>query len=431
MTLRKINATFISITKAFTRCKGKVLQKFLIDMIFGIISSKSLNLSEISRSLEKNSNTCSRHIHKRIDRHLGGHDLTQLKEEVQGKQCRLIDENTYIYFDPTDVIKPHGKRFELMSLVPDGSDEHKRKKGYPVTACVAIKDEELIPVDLDLGSHLETTFDSKNQRYLYHMDGINELSRGKGIFVLDREFDGFPVIRHLHERDINFVIRMTEQRHYYLEGDWRKTYKRHEIIDRYAQIITTAIFDIRNKKDKKIEKLEFTVKAVKVRLTTSIDSDRSLTLIRAKSRKLTMYLLTNLQDLSEESIAEIFQAYLNRWKVEEYIRFVKQQYGMEKFKVLSIARIRNLIQLLFISTVILARISELGIRFSKTRAVLINKAKRTYKVPQKLRFFLYLIADGLAYILRNFTKQIEVMADKVPKTQLPLPFGKRGTQKMG
>ena len=423
MTLRKINATFTSITKAMVRCKGKVLQKFLVEMIFGIICSKTLNLSEISRVLEKESKTTSKHIHKRIDRNLGEHDLTKIKEQVQAKQAREIDDNTYIYFDPTEVVKPHGRRFELMSRVADGTDNHNWKNGYPIVACIAMKDDEVIPIDLDLFSYLEQPFDSKNQRYLYHIDTISERANYKGIHVLDREFDGFSFIRHFHQRVILFIIRMTEQRKYYLPNDHRKAYTRYEIINKYAQIEAEAMLDIKIKK--RLVKRKFKLEAVEVDLLNKIDSDKRLTLIRAKSKKLTMYLLTNLQDLCQEGIIEVFQAYLNRWKVEEYIRFVKQQYGMEKFKVLSIARIRNLIQLLFISTVILARLSELGIRFSKTRAALINKAKRTYKLPQKLRFFLYLIADGLAYVLRTVTKKIETMADKIPKSQLAFSFGRK------
>ena len=171
------------------------------------------------------------------------------------------------------------------------------------------------------------------------------------------------------------------------------------------------------------KKTKLTIIATRVGLKSgNIDSDKHLYLVRAKSKSLTMYLLTNLPDLYQESLMEVFQAYLNRWKVEEYIRFVKQQYGLEKFQVLSLGKIRNLIELLFIATVILARLSELVTRFSMVRSVLINKAKRTYKIPQKLKFFLYLTADGLAYILKK-VKNLEKTQKKTNKQkQLVLLF---------
>ena len=425
MTLSKIRATFDITTKAFVRSKGKVFSKFLVDSVFGIIGSSSLNLSHISRSLERDSKTTVKHIHKRLTRNLGQYDVTGVKESVQRKQARLIDDGTFIYFDPTDVVKPYGRRFEGLGLVPDGSQGHRLVKGYPIVSSIAIKNNEIIPLDLDIFSHQETPFDSKNQRHLYHIDGISEMSGGRGVFVLDREFDGFAYIRHLQLRSISFIIRMTEQRKYYpYEVPGRNSYHRCDVIDKYSKVRTTGYFDLKVKD--KLEKRVFRIEATRVTLMSPIDSDRALYLIRAKSKGLTLYLLTNLVDISPESLLVIFQAYLDRWKIEEYIRFVKQKYGLEKFQVLSLTRIRNLIQLLFISTVILCRVSELGISLSKTRSVLINKAKRTYKLPQKLKFFLYMIADGMAYILRTVSKKIMNMiksnSEKVPKKQLDLNF---------
>lgn len=118
-------------------------------MIRGIMLSKSLNLSSMARSLEidSNSSVSARHIFKRLDRNLGLFDTDSVKEKMQSKQIAMIDEGTLIYFDPTDIIKKYGKKFEALSWVFDGSDDHKTKKGYPVISCVALKKDELIPLD--------------------------------------------------------------------------------------------------------------------------------------------------------------------------------------------------------------------------------------------------------------------------------------------
>jgi len=78
MTLKQVSITFNRISNNLLKGKEKILNNFLYDMIFGIISSKSLNLSGISRNLEKISKTTSRHIHKRLVRNLGKFDLRML-----------------------------------------------------------------------------------------------------------------------------------------------------------------------------------------------------------------------------------------------------------------------------------------------------------------------------------------------------------------
>ncbi|MEM3407874.1 MAG: hypothetical protein QXM07_09630, partial [Nitrososphaerota archaeon] len=61
---------------------------------------------------------------------------------------------------------------------------------------------------------------------------------------------------------------------------------------------------------------------------------------------------------------------------------------------------RNMINLLYIAVVILCRISEFKIEVSKVRDILIKKSQRVYKIPQKLRFFLYMLGDGLSEVLK-------------------------------
>lgn len=421
MKLAGIRAEFFRISKHFARTPERVLEKFLVNMIFGIVASKSVNLSEISRVLEKESRTTARHIHKRIDRNLGNFDLSMIKGHFQAKQARQVDENTYLYFDPSEIVKPYGYRFEAISRVADGSDGHVVKNGYPIVTCVGLKKGELIPLDLDLFSYTEEEFESENQKVLWHMDSIANRTNRRGIFVLDRGFDRFSIIRHLHQNAINFIIRVTENRKYYLKGKPCQSFDRWDIINSHAEITAKALLTLKYKK--KFEQFKFTIKAVPVDLVGGrIDSDKNLTLIRANSKKLTLYLLTNVQNLSKEAVIEVFKAYIGRWQVEEYIRFVKQQFNMEGLKVISLGRIKNIIRLIFMSVVVLTQFGDFRHKYSKLRSTLINKAKRTYKLPQKLKFFLYLIADGLAYILKNITEKIVRMTDKTPDRQIRLPL---------
>lgn len=57
MRLKKINAIVMNTIKVFSRTQEKVLHKFLMDAIKGIIISRSINLSKISRAIEGDSET--------------------------------------------------------------------------------------------------------------------------------------------------------------------------------------------------------------------------------------------------------------------------------------------------------------------------------------------------------------------------------------
>jgi hypothetical protein len=424
MTFAKIRDEFTKISGCLTRTKSKVFNKFLVEMILGISRSLSLNLSRISVELEKELKPKARHIHKKIVRLLGACDLLSVKEKIQRQQCKEIDVNTSIYYDPTEIVKPCGVKFENLSKVRDGSRSTPKKliieKGYPLTCCIALKDEKIIPLDLELGSYTDINYDSENQKHLEYMLKISDYSNGKGVFILDQGFDGFSIIRGVCDRNIKFIIRMGENRKYYVAGDRSKIYERHEIIKEKATISTTAYMEFKRKKS--LKTFKFKLDAVEVDLLGGEIKDHKLTLIRGKCKDLTLYVLTNLQDITKESITEIFISYINRWKIEEYIRFLKQQYKLEGVRTFYYLKTQNLIRLLFITTVVLIRLSEFGLKFSKVRSVLIKKAARTYKLPQNMRFFLYSLADGLANLLRDISSKVVKMMNKIDPKQMRWAF---------
>ena len=288
MTLKEFNATISSNIRYFTKVKEKVKSKFLIDTVKGVLKARSIRISDVARSLETDLKTTARHIFKRLERNLGQWDLEDVKEKAQLRQAGLIDNNTFIYFDPTDVVKKYGKKFESIGWVADGSDDHKTKRGYMTNVALALKDNEIIPMDLNLFAFSEEGFESQNQELINSLESIVHRAKHKGTFVLDRGFDGFFIIRRLHLLGANFIIRMAEKRHYCLDsvlrrlnGKPRRFYARHEIINRFSTVKTKALLDIN--KNRKLTKVLFTLRSVPVELTQKIDSKRTLTLIRAKA----------------------------------------------------------------------------------------------------------------------------------------------------
>lgn len=414
MTLKELSARLDRSVAVFTRCRSRVLQKFLIDMVRGILKAQSIQLASIARGLVPDHQTTARHLFKRLDRNLGDHDLRPIQRQVQQKQSAMIDDNTLIYFDPSDLIKPFAKKMEALSRVADGSDEHRVKNGYPLLACVALKAEELIPLEWEPYSYAAEGFESENEQWLDPIVTLAHQSKQKGTWVLDRGFDRFVIIRSLAEHQLALILRMQATRHYHLPGKYGQTYSREKIMA-FSTVRARAYLDL--KVDRKLVKKLFTLEAVPVELTGGrIDSPHPLYLIKAQTKDLVLFLLTHRLEINQESLSQIVQDYLSRWKVEEFIRFVKQQYGAEKFLVRDLGRIKNLFSLLFISLVILTRMGEFPLKFSKTRALLIREAKRVFKIPQKMRFFLYTLAEGLSQLLKKLPKSLTQLWRLLPKS---------------
>lgn len=418
MTLKELSARFDRAVATFTKCQGEVLQKFLIDMVRGILKAQSIQLASIARSLVSDHQTTARHLFKRLDRNLGFHDVTPIQRQVQKKQTAMIDDNTLIYFDPSDLIKPFARKMEAISRVADGSNDHEIKNGYPLLACVALKENEIIPLKWEPYSYRSEDFESENEVWLQPILSLAHPTKGRGTWVLDRGFDRFAILLQLAEHGLSFIVRMTKLRHYHLPGKQGQTYTR-EAIMQFATVKAKAYLDLRI--HKKLAKKLFTIRAVPVELEGGkIDSPHPLYLVEAKTAGLTLYLLTHRQEITPESLSQIVQDYLSRWKIEEFIRFVKQQYGAEKFLVRDLGRIKNLFHLLFISLVILTRMGEFPLKFSKTRALLIREAKRVFKIPQKMRFFLYTLAEGLSQLLKKLPKSLTQLWKLPPKSSAQL-----------
>lgn len=205
-----------------------------------------------------------------------------------------------------------------------------------------------------------------------------------------------------------------------------ESFDRDEMIDQYQTLKIKTLLDRRE--GRLLVKRKAVIEAAEVELMGGrIDSPRKLTLVRVKTKiskhkTLRLYLLTNLLAMTKETLIRVADSYLRRWKVEEMIRFIKQQYKLEKIKVLSIARIRNLVNILYMAVVILTRISELSHSLSKTRAHLIMHAIRPYKLPHYLKFFLYMIADGLAHVLQKLTPRVVQLFCKNNERQLSFSF---------
>ena len=125
-----------------------------------------------------------------------------------------------------------------------------------------------------------------------------------------------------------------------------------------------------------------------------------------------MLLITNLKSNDKRIGVAVVKVYLMRWRIEEFYRFKKQQFGFENLRVRSLQSIRNLDLLLTVAIGYIGFISE---KADERIAVmqLVEQSKRIYEVN---KFVFYTIAHGLFVIFSKCKQGIADMLKKKPKS---------------
>jgi len=402
-------------------------QKFLNQLVFGILCSQSCLLSEISRRVSQDESPKA--VFKRLGRNLGKYDLRLAYERAQWEMLKKVDETFLFIFDPSEVVKPFAKKMEALQFVRDASEKPQiftdpktgkvkqkpvLKPGYPLRVAIALSPKgDVLPLELSLYSSASESFLSQNDESPKALETLLHKTYFQPTLILDREFDVFSIIRHLCELNQKFVIRLRSSRKYYLPtSKSRRTYSREEISQNHAYLETKSV--ITYAKNGKSESKLFSFKATHVALLSEVKRQEifrkpgntsALTLVEMKIKKEsgtpTLYLLTNKSPETEEELEAIGRAYLARWNVEEYIRFLKQHFELESFMVRDLGRMKNLVQAVYIATVILHLLTDQeSLKGVRNHHHLIRNALEV--APEKVTrdFFLYAYGRGLSNIVQ-------------------------------
>ena len=413
----------------FGRDLSKPERKFLSRLIFGILCSQSSLLSEIARAVAPPKKVKA--VWHRLDINLGQYDLSRPYERAQKRMLKQIDSTFLFIFDPSEVVKPFGKKMEGLTLVRDASEKPRLvrdaktgklketpvlKPGYPLRVAIALSPwGNVIPIELSLYSPGSETFVGENDEYLQAIDPLIQRVGFAPLLILDREFDAFVIIRHLCELRQRFVIRVTSNRKYKRADAstnvWEPTFDRDEMLEKHAFLECKAVvtYTVSGASETKL----FCFRAARVQLLAErkVDSVRergdlnALTLIEMKIQSEsgfpTLYLLTNERPTTGDELERIGRAYLARWNIEEYIRFLKQHYDLEGFLVRDLGRMKNLIMAVYIATVILHLLTDRSsLQGWRTHDLLIQNALEVAPPKKSRDFFLYAYGRGLKQIVQ-------------------------------
>ncbi len=380
----------VNFSKSLVPKENKVERKFVADIIFGILSSKSVILSDMAKALKepiKVVNTVER-LGQNLEKDLS----PQIDENYTRQIVKNIEEDPVILVDDSDIVKPHGQAFEDLGIVRDGSSkENKYEKGYMVTEIVGLSKENRQPLSLfsHIHSSKEKSYKSTNTVTFNGLEKVIESINGKGTFVFDRGYDMNSMFQFMHEKDQYYIIRLTERRKLFWKGKWYKSTTLRD--SRKGKVRMTLTFRNKGKESKVVTY----VSHLNVKVTANKEPVW-LVLVYGLGDK-PMILATNKPIKNKEDLKRIVYTYMSRWRIEEYFRFKKQSFGFENFRVRSLKAINNLNSLLTYAIGLIGIMAENKNRLTNR---LIANARGIRKT---VWFYYYRIADGL-YKTLNYAR---------------------------
>jgi hypothetical protein len=296
-----------------------------------------------------------------------------------------IPENSIVLLDDSDVIKPHGKKFEDLGYVKDGSANGlKIENGYCISeACVLSKDNQPLSLYSHVYSQREKKYNSNNTFTFRAIDASISAIGKKATFVCDRGYDSNAMFSYFYSKGQDFIIRLTANRKLFHKGKWLKAPTL--CGSRKGKFKTTLKFQG--------QEMECYISHINALITASKEMVR-LVLVYGLSDT-PMMLATNKEIKGKEDVVKIARTYLSRWRIEEYFRFKKQHFGFEDFRVRQLVAINNLNRLLSYA------ISFMNKVVAKSPGSLLKAAvyEKADPVRKKVLFYYYRIAKGIVAIL--------------------------------
>ena len=159
-------------------------------MIYGILESQTVLLSDISRALKENISL--KKTIERLSKNLKTLDKRNVVIDNYISDIKpYIDDNTVFCVDESEITKRNSKVLEAMGKVRDGSTGETNVNGYNCLEIAALTSKYNMPISVysKLYSNVEKDFISENEEAFQGLNFIRERFNNKGIKALDRGYD--------------------------------------------------------------------------------------------------------------------------------------------------------------------------------------------------------------------------------------------------
>jgi Transposase DDE domain len=401
---------------------GKVRNKFLFEMTFGILKSGDVKISNIARSLEEPKALDD--TIKRLYNNNSSHDYSTIINDASASSYHCaFNDDTIIAIDHTDIRKPYAEKMENLTIVRDG-DKGDFGNGYQqiVITATQLKDANPVPLVYRLYNKIDDEKTLTDQT-LEEIRNVREIQGIKGVRVLDRFFDSKHYYREFTNNDEQFVIRNKVNRKL-LEVNANG-----KVIPGKVGIVTLA----KNCKTRTRFQMKYWEngewkKSVIVRIgcrkvfLSCINKVVTLVVVKGFGR-IPMMLLTNIE-LSPNNIElleRILLIYRARWQCEEFIRFAKGCYNVEDIRCLNYQALKNTISFVMLAINFLTKHLGYNRKLISMKDTILLNAKAIYEEDAKL--LLYRFADGIRRLLKFVAMNYKYFVDDLDaqlQTELPL-----------
>lgn len=345
--------------------------KFMLEMVSGALSSGSLNLMELSRSLKENIDI--KHTHKRLQRHvsLAGQFLDLSNQYSLTHPAEPISTDTFIYLDGGDLTYSKAVSYEYMSTVKDGSSGG-LKNGYPLNM-IACRNAggKVFPMYLDV-FHRHVDYTSDNTETYKVISSFMSVYGNKGIWTMDRGYDSFKIMDYIIQRKGSFNIRLCGNRHL-RSGD--KSLRADEMAKGLNR--------------------RYSLKFGRYGYKHCYLQGHAVTFIYYKGGYSDLMLLNSGHISKSKIIKQRIEGYFNRWGVEECYKFLKQSFGIERARVGSFGGIRCLLGVSMLAWQVIARVSQ-----DEELACIVKKEAKM-SITKKIIFDYYRLFHGVKTILEH------------------------------
>jgi len=366
--------------------------KNILSLLSAMLQTHDVHVSVLSRSLcEK---IAPKKTEERLHRNLRREGLgRRLLEANTAKNRAAIRAKRYCIIDISDIQKPYAEKMEGLGRVRDGD---KSVRGASVIGNglywingVMADESGILPVYSEIYSLDREGRDqvSENSKILAVTDKVHALHQ-EAVYVLDRGGDRSSILDSYIADGKLFVIRGQNQRSLRLHKDSKKVTNIEDIAKRtrrghaYKSLRSGEWFDAG------IRRVYY--------------GETPLWLVVShRSRGGLSWYLTNVEGTRWEIMDTVMEGYGLRWRVEEYHRQIKQDYGLEKICLRNYNAIKAMGVLVMLAASFCARLPEHLVIQMIAAAGLLPR-KRLSDIPG---YQYYMLTAAVAWVLRQTQKQ--------------------------
>jgi hypothetical protein len=303
-----------------------------------------------------------------------------------------------VVHDMSDIAKPWAEKLEGLSTVHDGSTGA-LVPGYVFCLSAGVGREawDVHPIAAELLNPKERGFTSGNNAFKRQIAGIIDAGIGQDLLhVFDRGFDDEKWFHFLDGEKIAWMIRLKENRIITFRGE--------------KHPITTVAETILS--ERPLVRDDLTYARSDIGITIKHDGKggkipsevRTYALVAIRRPQFTkpMLLLLNGRVKNLPEAVQRYADYLDRWEVEDLIRFLKQSLGTEQMQLRTFKRLRRLLELQMLLVDFLLREYDKGVRppGADLREILLRSIRGDTRVLSP-----YLLADHIGNNLRADQRQ--------------------------